>query len=76
VALYLTNVGEGRSEQGRTYRLSLPAALLAIALGCVINRRFDAIRFFVYVHAGLVASGAGLLLQAIVIWIGHQPAAR
>ena len=60
----------------RYYLLSLPTALLAIALGRVINRRFDARRFFVYVHAGLIVSGAGLVLQAIVTWIAHQPPAR
>jgi uncharacterized membrane protein YfcA len=52
----------------RYYLLSLPTALLAIGLGRAINRRFDARRFFVYVHAGLIISGAGLVLQAIVSW--------
>ena len=60
----------------RYYLLSLPTALLAIVLGRVINRRFDARRFFTYVHAGLIVSGAGLVLQAIVTWTAHQPAAR
>jgi uncharacterized membrane protein YfcA len=60
----------------RYYLLSLPTALLAIVLGRVINRRVDARRFFVYVHAGLVASGAGLVLQAILTWTAHQPVAR
>jgi hypothetical protein len=60
----------------RYYLLSLPTALLAIALGRMLNRRVGARRFFVYVHAGLVASGAGLVLQAIVTWTAHQPAAR
>jgi len=57
----------------RYYLLSLPTALLAIALGRALNRRVDARRFFVYVHAGLIASGAGLMLQAIVTWIAQQP---
>ena len=57
----------------RYYLLSLPAVLLAIALGRVINRQLDTRRFVVYVHAALFASGAGLLLQAIVTWIAHQP---
>ena len=48
----------------RYYLLSLPAVLLAIPLGRAMNRRLDAQRFLVYVHAGLLASGAGLLLQA------------
>jgi uncharacterized membrane protein YfcA len=52
----------------RYYLLSLPTALLAIALGRVINRRVDARRFFVYVHSGLLVSGAGLVAQAIVAW--------
>jgi uncharacterized membrane protein YfcA len=52
----------------RYYLLSLPTALLAIALGRVINRRVDARRFFVYVHGGLLISGAGLIVQAIVAW--------
>jgi uncharacterized protein len=57
----------------RYYLLSFPAVLLAIALGRVINRRLDTGRFLVYVHAGLLASGAGLLLQAIVSWSARQP---
>ena len=60
----------------RYYLLSLPTSLVAIALGRVVNRRFDAGRLFVYVHAGLIVSGAGLVLQALVAWIAHRPAAR
>ena len=52
------------STVSRYYLLSLPAVLLAIALGRVINRRFDASRFLFYVNAGLLASGVGLLVQA------------
>src|SRR5262245_33484962 len=52
----------------RYYLLSLPTALLAIALGRAINRRIDAHRFLVYVHGGLIASGAGLLLQSVATW--------
>jgi uncharacterized protein len=52
----------------RYYLLSLPTALLAIFFGRAINRRFDAGRFFVYVHTGLILSGAGLVLQAIATW--------
>ena len=55
------------------YFLSLPTALLSIFLGRVINRRFDSRRFFVYVHAGLIVSGAGLVVQAIVAWTAHHP---
>jgi len=57
----------------RYYLLSLPTALLAIGLGRVINRRVDARRFFVYVHAFLIVSGAGLVLQAIATWTVHTP---
>jgi uncharacterized membrane protein YfcA len=54
------------------YLLSLPTVLLAIPLGRALNRRLDAERFRAYVHAGLLASGAGLVLQAIVTWIAHH----
>ena len=60
----------------RYYLLSLPGVLVAIALGRVVNRRFDSRRFLIYVHASLLASGAGLLLQAAVTWIAHQPPAH
>jgi uncharacterized protein len=60
----------------RYYLLSLPTALLAIPLGRALNRRLDAKRFRAYVNAGLLASGAGLILQAIVTWIAHQPPVR
>ena len=53
----------------RYYLLSLPAVLLAIPLGRMINRYLDRDRFIVYVHAGLLISGAGLVLQAIVAGI-------
>ena len=56
----------------RYYLQSLPAALIAIALGRVVNRRFDPQRFFVYVYAGLIASGVGLLVQAVVTWAAGQ----
>jgi uncharacterized membrane protein YfcA len=60
----------------RYYLQSLPAVLMAVALGRVINRRVDARRFSVYVHASLLASGAGLLLQAVATWIAHPPSAH
>jgi uncharacterized membrane protein YfcA len=60
----------------RYYLLSLPTVLLAIPLGRALNQRLDAQRFLVYVHAGLLASGAGLLLQAIGAWIAHQGPVR
>jgi hypothetical protein len=60
----------------RYFVLSLPTALLAIGVGRVINRRIDARRFLVYVHAGLIAGGAGLLLQALASWATAQPTAH
>jgi uncharacterized membrane protein YfcA len=59
----------------RYYLLSLPVVLLAIAMGRLINRRLDAARFLVFVHAGLLASGAGLLLQAISSWLAQRSTA-
>ncbi len=53
-----------------------PTALSAIVMGCVINQRVDTRRFFVYLQAGLIVSGAGLVLRAIVTWTAHRPAAR
>ena len=50
----------------RYYLLSLPAVLVAIPLGRVVNTRLDTRRFLTVVHAGLLASGVGLLLQALV----------
>jgi len=50
----------------RYYLLSLPTALLAIGLGRAINRRLDAARFLVYILFGLIASGAVLLLKALL----------
>jgi uncharacterized protein len=60
------------ADVNRYYLLSLPTALLAIALGRAINRRIDSDRFLVYVHTGLIVSGAGLLLQSIVTWTSHR----
>jgi uncharacterized protein len=57
----------------RYYLLSLPTVLLAIPLGRALNRRFHAQRFLSYVHVGLLASGAGLVLQAIVTWVDQLP---
>jgi hypothetical protein len=50
----------------RYFLTSLFGALLAIACGRAVNRRLDARRFQSYVYAGLIASGLGLLVQAIV----------
>lgn len=55
----------------RYYLLSLPTVLLGIPLGRALNRRLDAQRFLAYVHAALLASGAGLVFQALVTWIAR-----
>ncbi|QEH33967.1 Sulfite exporter TauE/SafE [Aquisphaera giovannonii] len=48
------------------YLTSLPAVLAATFLGRVLNRRMDADRFVFWVHIGLLAIGAVLLIQATV----------
>jgi uncharacterized membrane protein YfcA len=60
----------------RYYLLSLPTVLVAIPLGRALNRRLDAQRFLAYVHAALLASGMGLVFQAIVTWIARQSPLR
>src|SRR3954447_15991088 len=60
----------------RYYLLSLPTVLLAIPLGRALNHRLDAQRFRGYVHAGLLASGAGLVLQALVTSMARQSPIR
>jgi len=50
----------------RFYFLSLPGVLLAIFLGRLINRRLHARHFVLYVHAGLIAIGLLLLVQALL----------
>ncbi len=47
------------------YLWSLPAVLLAIVIGRWTSRRLDGARFLIYVHAGLLAIGVGLLVQAV-----------
>jgi uncharacterized protein len=69
-------VGLWTPRVSRYYVLSLPTTLIAIAAGRAINRRIDARRFSIYVHAGLLASGAGLVLQAIASWAAQQAASR
>src|SRR5580692_9749452 len=49
----------------RFYLVSLPGVLLGIFLGRVINRRLNARQFVLYVHAGLIAIGLVLLVQAL-----------
>jgi len=53
------------SSVTRYYLLSLPAVGMAVALGRWASRRLDDQRFLVYVNAGLLAVGAGLLFQSI-----------
>jgi hypothetical protein len=50
----------------RDYLLSLPGAIVAIALGHTLNRRIDPRRFMIAVHVGLLASGAGLVIQSLL----------
>ena len=59
----------------RYYLRSLPAVLLAIALGRLVNRRIDARRFSIYVHAGLLAAEGCYCLPSIT-WIAHRPPAQ
>ena len=48
----------------RYYLLSLPPALVAVLLGRALNRRLVGRPFLLYVHAGLIAIGAVLLMQS------------
>ena len=54
------------AQVSRYYALSLPAVLLAIPLGRMINTRLDPRRFLIVIHAGLLASGVALLLHAML----------
>lgn len=47
------------------FLVSLPAVLVAIFLGRVMNRRMHGAQFLRYVHAGLLVIGATLLIQAL-----------
>jgi hypothetical protein len=49
----------------RLYLFSSPGVVLAIFLGRMINRRLNARQFLLYIHAGLIAIGGILLLQAL-----------
>jgi uncharacterized membrane protein YfcA len=53
------------AEVTNYFLISLPAALSAIFVGRVIHHRMKDRRFLVYVHVGLIAVGATLLVQAI-----------
>jgi uncharacterized membrane protein YfcA len=47
------------------FLLSLPVVLLATFLGRAINRKMQAHQFLLYIHAGLIATGTLLLIQAL-----------
>jgi len=47
------------------YLVSLPAVMVAILAGRYINRGMQGPRFLRWVHAGLIATGAVLLVQAL-----------
>ena len=53
-------------DVGRFYLWSLPCVILATFLGRVVNRRIAVHRFLLYIHVGLLAVGAILLLQAVM----------
>ena len=53
-------------EVTRYFLLGLPLALVAIVVGRIVNRRLSVARFRLYIHLGLIAIGAILLLQAAV----------
>jgi hypothetical protein len=61
-----TCVGLWTAQVSRNYALTLPAVLLAIPLGRMINTRLDPRRFLVVILAGLLASGVALLLHAML----------
>jgi uncharacterized membrane protein YfcA len=52
-------------EVNRYFLLSLPVALVAIALGRVVSRRVSGRSFLVYVHVGLILIGITLLIQSL-----------
>ena len=54
-----------RAHRTRHYVISLPVVIIAIVLGRLVNRHLADRRFLVYVHVGLVAIGAVLLIQAL-----------
>ena len=60
-------VGLWTASVTRLYLLSLPAVLIAIVIGSRITRRLTPRRFTTAVYAGLVVTGAVLLIQAITV---------
>ena len=53
------------AQVNRYYLVSLPAVVVAIFAGRLINRRMHPDRFLTYVHLGLTAVGVLLLAQAL-----------
>lgn len=51
------------------YFAALPAVLLAIPLGRMVNKRISGPAFMVCVHGGLMVVGVMLLLQSLG-WMG------
>lgn len=49
----------------RYYLLSLPAVLVAIAIGRVLNRRLGGRDFLRWAYAGLVVTALALLVQTL-----------
>jgi len=64
------------SRQYKALAAVAPDGAVSDCVGPCDHRRFDARRFFVYVHGGLIVSGAGLVWQAIVTWTAHRAAAH
>jgi uncharacterized membrane protein YfcA len=54
------------AQVSQYYLLSLPAILLAIPIGRLINKRLDSRSFLVVIHVGLLVSGLSLLLLALL----------
>jgi uncharacterized membrane protein YfcA len=52
----------------RYYLVSLPAVVLAIFAGRLVNRRMEAGRFLRYIHVGLILIGVVLLAHAAGPW--------
>jgi uncharacterized membrane protein YfcA len=49
------------------YLLSLPATAAGIAVGRALHARASGDRFFTYVQIGLILSGTGLIVQALLV---------
>jgi hypothetical protein len=58
--------GLWKPEVTHYYLISLPTAIPAVFVGRWINHRLHGDSFLKYVHAGLIAAGAVLLVQTIL----------